>query len=180
MGSLGITVELAEKPVSCSANLLKTLSRVLSYISVCTATPKDPLHVLLFLIVHSGRMEATCPARKDAEHYLQALQQFRSHHRHLGGGFLIQDGDPSHTAAATTDYFNSHPWWRPRFTPAHTSWLNQAELLNDAFSYRHLKRRSWHSRQELIDRIDAAWPEYNQLYAHPFEWTWTNQKMRRW
>jgi hypothetical protein len=39
---LGITVELAEKPVSCSANLLKTLSRVLSYISVCTATPKDP------------------------------------------------------------------------------------------------------------------------------------------
>src|ERR687896_1872177 len=41
-GSLGITVELAEKPVSCPANLLKTLSRVLSYISVCTATPKDP------------------------------------------------------------------------------------------------------------------------------------------
>jgi hypothetical protein len=40
---LGITVELAEKPVSCSANLLKTLSRVLSYISVCTATPKDPI-----------------------------------------------------------------------------------------------------------------------------------------
>jgi hypothetical protein len=36
---------LAEKPVSCSANLLKTLSRVLSYISVCTATPKDPEHV---------------------------------------------------------------------------------------------------------------------------------------
>jgi hypothetical protein len=48
IGSLGITVELAEKPVSCSANLLKTLSRVLSYISVCTATPKDP-DDLLFL-----------------------------------------------------------------------------------------------------------------------------------
>jgi hypothetical protein len=27
---------------------------------------------------------------------------------------------------------------------------------------------------------DTAWPEYNQLYAHPFEWTWTNQKMRQW
>jgi hypothetical protein len=143
-------------------------------------TRHGTVNVLLFLIVHSGRMEATCPARKDAEHYLQALQQFCSRHRHLRGVFLIQDGDPSHTAAATTDYFNSHPWWRPRFTPAHTSWLNQAELLNDAFSYRYLKRRSWHSRQELIDHIDAAWPEYNQLYAHPFEWTWTNQKMRRW
>jgi hypothetical protein len=25
----------------------------------------------------------------------------------------------------------------------------------------------------------ASWPEYNRLYAHPFEWTWTDQKMRR-
>ena len=143
-------------------------------------TRHGTVNVLLFLVVHSGRMEATCPARKDAEHYIQALQQFRSHHRPLGGVFLIQDGDPSHTAAATADYFNSHPWWRPRFTPVHASWLNQAELLNHAFSYRYLKRCSWHSRQELIDHIDASWPEYNQLYAHPFEWTWTNQKMRQW
>jgi hypothetical protein len=53
-------------------------------------------------------------------------------------------------------------------------------LLNNAFSYHYLKRRSWRSRQELIDPIEAAWPEYNQRYAHPFQWTWTNQKMRRW
>jgi hypothetical protein len=26
----------------------------------------------------------------------------------------------------------------------------------------------------------ASWPEYNRLYAHPFEWTWTNNQMRRW
>lgn len=138
------------------------------------------VNVLLFLIVHSGRMEAACLVRKNADHYIQALQRFRQRHRHLRGVFLIQDGDPSHTATATLVYFKRHPWWRPRFTPAHASWLNQAELLNDAFSYHYLKRRSWRSRQELIDHIEAAWPEYNQLYAHPFRWTWTNQKMRRW
>src|SRR5918996_476596 len=138
------------------------------------------VNVLLFLIVHSGRMEATCPAYKDADHYIQALHQFRQHHRHLRGVFLIQDGDPSHTAAATEHYFQQQSWWRPRFTPVHASWLNQAELLNDAFSFHYLKRGSWHSRQELIDHIEAAWPEYNELYAHPFEWTWTNQNMRRW
>lgn len=138
------------------------------------------VNVLLFLIVHSGRMEATCLVRKTADHYIQALQRFRQRHRHLRGVFLIQDGDPSHTATATLVYFKHHPWWRPRFTPAHASWLNQAELLNHAFSYHYLKRTSWRSRQELIDHIEAAWPEYNQLYAHPFQWTWTNQKMRRW
>jgi hypothetical protein len=31
------------------------------------------VNVLVFLLVHSGRMEATCPARKDADHYIQAL-----------------------------------------------------------------------------------------------------------
>ena len=138
------------------------------------------VNVLLFLIVHSGRMEATCLVRKNADHYIQALQRFRQRHRHLRGVFLIQDGDPSHTATATMVYFKHHPWWRPRFTPAHASWLNQAELLNHAFSYHYLKRTSWRSCQELIDPIEAAWPEYNHLYAHPFQWTWTNQKMRRW
>lgn len=138
------------------------------------------VNVLVFLVVHSGQMQACCPAHKDAAHYIEALQGFHQRHRHLRGVFLIQDGDPSHTAAATREYFKDHPWWRPRFTPVHASWLNQAELLNDAFSYHYLKRGSWPSRQALIDHIEAAWPEYNQLYAHPFEWTWTNQKMRRW
>jgi hypothetical protein len=138
------------------------------------------VNVLVFLDVQTGCMEATCPSRKDAKHYIQTLQQFREHHPTARGVFLIQDGDPSHTAAATVEYFKNNPWWRPRLTPAHASWLNQAELLNDVFGYHYLKRRSWRSRQELIDHIQAAWPEYNQLYAHPFQWTWTNSKMRRW
>jgi hypothetical protein len=48
----------------------------------------------------------------------------------------------------------------------------------DAFA--RIMSGHWRSRQELIDHIEAAWSEYNQLYAHPFQWTWTNQKMRRW
>jgi hypothetical protein len=99
------------------------------------------------------------------------LEQFHYQHRQLRGVILIQDGDPSHTAAVTTRYFQTHPWWRPRFTPVHACWLNQAELLNDAFSYRSLKRRSWPSRQALIEHVEAAWPEYNRLDAPPFQWT---------
>jgi hypothetical protein len=65
-------------------------------------------------------------------------------------------------------------------SPAHASWLDQAELLIWAFSPRDLKRRSWASRAEVIEQVAVAWPENNRLYAHPFEWTWTNQRMRRW
>jgi hypothetical protein len=94
-------------------------------------------------------------------------------------GFLLSK--MSHTAAATRDYLaESDGWWRSRFTPVHASWLNQAELLLDAFTCRYLKRGSWESRSEFIDHVEHAWPEYNRRYAHPFEWTWTNQRMRRW
>lgn len=143
-------------------------------------TRHGTVNVLLFLSVPSGQMHVLFPERKDAAHYIESLKWFQSCHQNMRGAFLIQDGDPSHTALKTHEYFRSNPWWRPRFTPAHASWLNQGELLNNAFGHRYLKRGSWPSREALIMHIDAACPEYNDLYAHPFEWTWTNYKMRKW
>jgi hypothetical protein len=122
------------------------------------------VNLLFFLVVHSGRLEVAVEAKKDAEHYIREVRAFRRRHRHLKGVFLVQDGDPSHTAADTTAY----------------SWLNQAEPLIEAFAYHYLKRGSWASQQEFIEHVLASGPEYNRLYAHPFEWYWTNQKMREW
>jgi hypothetical protein len=118
--------------------------------------------LLTFLVVHTGRMEAACLAANTAEQYIPALERFRRKHRKVRGVFLIHDG------------------WRPRLTPAHASWLNQAEMLNNAFDGRYLKRGSWSSREEYVAHVAASWPAYNRHYAHPFDWTWTNQKMRRW
>jgi hypothetical protein len=133
-------------------------------------TRHGTVNLLFFLVVHSGQMELAVEASKDAEHYIQELRAFRGRHKGLKGVYLIQDGDPS----------GSRGWWRPRFTPVHASWLNQGELLIRAFGHRYVKRGSWVSREELIEHVFASAPEYNQLYAHPFEWTWTNQKMRHW
>jgi DDE superfamily endonuclease len=144
-------------------------------------TRHGTVNLLLFLIVHTGRMEVAVEATKDAEHYIQELRAFRRRHRGLKGVFLIQDGDPSHTAGDTETYWSGcQGWWRPRFTPAHASWLNQAELLVGAFGYHYLKRDSWASREAFLEHVLASGPEYNRLYAHPFEWTWTNQQMRQW
>ena len=58
---------------------------------------------------------------------------------------------------------------------------NQAELLD-----RRLRLplpEAWvveRAGRSSSRHVAASWPEYNRLYAHPFEWTWTNQKMRRW
>jgi DDE superfamily endonuclease len=139
------------------------------------------VNILTFLVVHTGQMEAVCLEANDADHYIPALKQFRRNHRHLRGIYLVHDGGSSHVSQTTREYFAScDGWWRPRLTPARASWLDQAELLNHAFDLRYLKRGSWASRTEYIDHVMSSWMEYNQRYAHPFDWTWTNQKMRRW
>jgi hypothetical protein len=139
------------------------------------------VNLLFFLVVHSGRVEVAVEASKDASHYIQELKAFQGRHRGLKGVYLIQDGDPSHTAGATEGYLRGcRGWWRPRLTPAHASWLNQAEMLLGAFGGRYLRRGSWVTREELVEHALASVPEYNQFYAHPFEWTWTNQQMRLW
>jgi hypothetical protein len=144
-------------------------------------TRHGTVNLLVFLVVHTGRMRVVALEQNNAENYIPALEEFRRRHRRLRGAYLIHDGGPSHIAGATADYIDGcHGWWRPRLTPARASWLDQAELLIHAFGARYLKRSSWPDRASFIRHVMSSWPEYNELYAHPFEWTWTNQKMRSW
>jgi hypothetical protein len=144
-------------------------------------TRHGTVNLLTFLVVHTGRMRVTPLTHNDAESYVWALRQFRADYGHLRGVYLIHDGGPSHTAAATGDYLASlEAWWHPRRTPAHASWLNQSELLNHAFGGRYLKRGSWTDRGAFVEHVCASGLEYNRLFAHPFEWTWTGPKMRDW
>ena len=144
-------------------------------------TRHGTVNLLVFLVVHSGLMGLAFLASNDAEHYQPELELFHRKHKELRGAFLIQDGGSSHIAASTRSYFaDSAGWWRPRYTPANASWLNQAEILIHAFKHYYLKRGSWKSQEEFKTHVLASWPEYNHRYAHPFEWTWTNQKMRQW
>jgi hypothetical protein len=144
-------------------------------------TRHGTVNMLLFLVVHSGLMELAFLAKNDREHYLPELELFRRQHKELQGVFLIQDGGASHVAAATGRCFaGSKGWWRPRCTPANASWLNQAEILIHAFKHYYLKRESWETQEQFKAHVLASCPEYNHRYAHPFEWTWTNPKMRQW
>jgi transposase len=144
-------------------------------------TRHGTVNMLVFLVVHTGLMELVFLAKNDQEHYLPELELYHQHHKELQGVFLIQDGGASHIAGATQRYFaKSQGWWKPRYTPANASWLNQAEILIHAFKHYYLKRASWKSQEEFKMHVMASWPEYNHRYAHPFEWTWTNYKMHQW
>ena len=139
------------------------------------------LNLLFFLVVQTGHMELAFLPANDQVHYIPELERFHHQHRGWEGVFLVQDGGSSHVGAATGEYLaRSEGWWKPRYTPANASWLNQAELLIHAFKHHYLNRGSWPTREACMKHIEASVREYNDLYAHPFEWTWTNHKMRQW
>ena len=45
--------------------------------------------------------------------------------------------------------------WRPPFTPAHASWLDQAENLSNGFGHHDLRRGTRTNRKEFVAHIAA-------------------------
>lgn len=139
------------------------------------------VNFLVLLVVHSGEMAACCLDKNDSEHLCRALPQLLRPFRHWRRVHLIWDGGPSHVSEATHSFLRSYDsWLRVLYTPAHASWLNQAELLLKSFVLRYLKRGSWESRSDLIDHLMASPSEYNRLFAQPINWSWTRHNMRDW
>ncbi len=140
--------------------------------------------IVNFLVLHNvynGQMRSCCLDKNDSEHLCQALPQLLQPFQPFRRVHLIWDGGPSHLSAATAALLRSYdPWLRVLLTPAHASWLNQAELLLKSFEVRYLQRGNWTSRQHLIDHLDASTPEYNRLWAQPINWSWTRRDLHEW
>ncbi len=78
----------------------------------------------------------------------------------------ILDNGSSHIAQVTRQWVAAQEGLiRFYFTPAHASWLNQAELALSAFSRRYLRDRVSESRPDLITHIYRSLGEYNAVYA---------------
>jgi hypothetical protein len=139
------------------------------------------VNLLVRLEVHTGQMRAWCLERNDGACLRAVLPQVLEPFRKFRCVHLIWDGGPSHVAGDTQQFLHEqHPRVRGLLTPARASWLDQAELLLRAFAERYLNRGDWKSQQAMIAHIEASWPEYNQLFAHPFVWSWTRHKMHAW
>jgi transposase len=135
---------------------------------------------LAALNVYDGTMWGACLEGNDHRQFLGALGRLARRYPRATRLHLILDNGSSHIASATQGYLANHPRWRPLYTPPHASWLNQAELLLRAFSDKYLKRFDPHSQADLMDHLEASWPEYNRRFAHPFQWSWSCRDLYAW
>ena len=126
-------------------------------------------------------MRSCCLDKNDSEQLCRALPRLLRPFRSFRRVHLIWDGGPSHISSATASFLRSYgSWLRVLFTPAHASWLNQAELLLKSFALRYLPRGNWTSRQHLIDHLYVSTPEYHRVWANPIPWSWTRRDLRSW
>lgn len=76
--------------------------------------------------------------------------------------------------------FLSDPRHRIRFvyTPKHSSWLNQIEIVFGIVMRKVIRRGSFTSVKDLRDKILAFVQYFNDVFAHPFNWTYTGRPLQ--
>jgi len=64
------------------------------------------------------------------------------------------------------------------FTPKHSSWMNQIEIVFGIVHRRAIARGSFTSKQELKDRLISFIDYFNRTFAQPFRWTYTGRPVK--
>jgi hypothetical protein len=64
------------------------------------------------------------------------------------------------------------------FTPKHSSWMNQIEIVFGIVHRRAVARGSFGSLAELKDRLLSFIDYFNRTFAQPFRWTYTGRPVK--
>ncbi len=139
------------------------------------------VNLLAGLVAYTGRMWAECLEKNDGAHFRPAVQRLLHPYGWARQIHLIIDNGSSHVSEETMAFFHDlAPRVHVLLTPVNSSWLNQAESLLEAFTERYLLRGSWSSRPQMIQHILDSRFDYNQHFAHPFNWEWSCHNFQYW
>jgi transposase len=124
------------------------------------------------LDVKSGEVITQCKPRHRHQEFLSFL-------RHLDASVpaaldlhLIIDNYATHKHPKVRAWLASHPRYHVHFTPTYSSWLNQVERWFGHITQRSIRRGSFRSVKDLVQKIDAFVAHYN-VHPRPFKWTAT-------
>ena len=64
------------------------------------------------------------------------------------------------------------------YTPRHSSWMNQVEIVFGIVMRKVIRRGNFMSVDDLRDKILAFIDYFNQVFARPFNWTYTGRPLQ--
>jgi transposase len=85
---------------------------------------------------------------------------------------IIVDNYATHKHPRVQRWVAARPRFHVHFTPTYASWLNQVEIWFNRITQQAIRRGTFRSVKELIEKIDQYVHNSNQ-HAQPFVWTAT-------
>jgi putative transposase len=124
------------------------------------------------LDIASGQVLARCTSRHRHQEFLAFLNTIDdSVPTHLDV-HLVVDNYATHKHQKVRRWLAKRPRFHVHYTPTYASWLNQVEIWFNLITQQAIRRGTFHSVKELVQKIHAFVSQCN-LNSKPFVWTAT-------
>jgi len=124
------------------------------------------------LDIATGTVFTECKPRHRHQEFLAFLRRLDACIPQEFDVHLIVDNYATHKHPKVRTWLAQRPRYHIHYTPTYSSWLNQVERWFGLITQRAIRRGSFGSVKELVQKIDAFVQHYNRS-SRPFLWTAT-------
>jgi putative transposase len=124
------------------------------------------------LDVISGAVLASCKERHRHQVFLSFLNEIDQSVPPQLDVHCIVDNYATHSHPKVKVWLAARPRWHMHFTPTYSSWINQVERFFALITDKAIRRGSFTSVKQLVQKIDHFVDSYNDK-CQPFQWTAT-------
>jgi putative transposase len=124
------------------------------------------------LDVLSGAVLASCKERHRHQEFLAFLREIDEAVPPQLDVHCIVDNYATHNHPKVKAWLAARPRWHVHFTPTYSSWINQVERFFALITDKAIRRGSFTSVKQLVQRINHFVDSYNEK-CQPFRWSAT-------
>lgn len=120
----------------------------------------------------SGQILTQCKARHRHQEFLNFLRHIDANVPEDLEIHLVIDNYTTHKHTKVRRWLAARPRYHVHYTPTYASWLNQVEIWFNIITQKAIRRGTFRSVKDLIDKIKRFVDQYNKN-SRPFLWTAT-------
>ena len=120
----------------------------------------------------NGKVLTQCRRRHRHQEYLDFLREIEKNVPNNLEVHIIVDNYATHKHPRVKRWFAARPRFHVHFTPTYASWLNQVEIWFNRITQQAIRRGTFRSVKELVEKIDR-YAQNSNHQARPFVWTAT-------
>ncbi len=124
------------------------------------------------LDIATGEVLGQCKRRHRHQEFLSFLRHIDANVPEDLALHLIVDNYATHKHAKVRAWLAARPRYHVHYTPTYASWMNQVEIWFNLITQRVIRRGTFRSVKDLVEKIEAFVQQYNAK-ATPFRWVAT-------